>query len=509
MVINQNQGAFIQNKSIAHSILIFQDLIKNYGRKNTLARCAIKIDLSKAYNTVSWDFLEKWLNYLCFPSRFVNWIMLCIRSTSYNLVLNGRLQESFEGKKGLRQGDAMSPLLFVLVMEFLTRRLHKEAEKGTFKYHPQCKSLNLVNLSFADDLILFSKGTQTVVRHLKTTLDDFCNQLGLSVNLAKSQIFFGGVQPFERKKIAQEIGLEEGSGKTLKDVLMGSKWKEKQDSYCFLGQELLGASYPCPNIDFSSGSRKAISVFTLIVVIQRKLLLGYSAVLDLWLSNEDNPRVTLNNLALIDQNVKALIETDTLAWDVDLVHDMFNERDANLILSIFLSSSRLCDVWYWSWESSGHFSVKLVYKFLQLSKELGAQDDNSVFWNTLWKLCIPPKVKDLLWRAATNCLPTKSRLRSRHVPVDTICPVCKVTDETIYHCLVDCSFAKACWQQLATGVNLTAVGSLPTGLLRFYSRRMGRKRDWTRAQDSTFNPTAAFLTDVDDAETWAKPAETP
>ncbi|KAF4350788.1 hypothetical protein F8388_026498 [Cannabis sativa] len=147
------------------------------------------------------------------------------------------------------------------------------------------------------------------------------------------------------------------------------------------------------------------------------------------------------------------METDTLAWDVDLVHDMFNERDADLILSISLSSSRLCDVWYWSLECSGHFSVKSVYKFLQLSKELGAHDDNSVFWNTLWKLSVPLKVKDLLWRAATNCLPTKSRLHYKHVPIDTICLV---------DCLVDCSFAKARWQQLAAGVILTAVGEGPS-----------------------------------------------
>ncbi|XP_060969711.1 uncharacterized protein LOC115713599 [Cannabis sativa] len=213
------------------------------------------------------------------------------------------------------------------------------------------------------------------------------------------------------------------------------------------------------------------------------------------------------------------METHTLAWDVDLVHDMFNERDANLILSISLSSSRLCDVWYWSWESSSHFSVKSIYKFIELSRELGAQDDDSVFWNTLWKLSVPPKVKDLLWRAATNCLPTESRLRSKHVPIDTICPVCKVTDEIIYHCLVDCSFSKACWQQLAASVNLTAVGSFANWFATVLQQADKEKRRliamtsqallayWTQTLDSKFNPTDAFLTVVDGAETWAKPAE--
>ncbi|KAF4397288.1 hypothetical protein G4B88_009134 [Cannabis sativa] len=174
--------------------------------------------------------------------------------------------------------------------------------------------------------------------------------------------------------------------------------------------------------------------------------------------------------------------------------------------------------------------ASIVQYFLQVSKELGAQDDNSMFWNTLWKLSVPPKVKDLL------C--------SRHVPVDAICPVCKEIDETIYHSLVDCSFAKACWQRLDTSVNLTAVGSFTNWFASVLqqvdeeNRRLAamtywaiwRHRnelvwsekiptvesvvhlakalltDWTRAQDTTMISTAAFLTDVDGDEKWIKPA---
>uniref|UniRef100_A0A803QFQ7 Reverse transcriptase domain-containing protein n=1 Tax=Cannabis sativa TaxID=3483 RepID=A0A803QFQ7_CANSA len=158
-----SEGAFIKNRSIAHNILMFQDLFKNYGRKLISLRCAIKIDLSKAYDIVDWGFLEDLLEALNFPSKFVMWIMTCLKGTSYMLMMNGRLQGNFKGKKALRQGDPMSPLLFVLIMEYLTRRLRMETTKKTFRFHPLCKNLNSVSHFFADDLILFSKDTLSAI----------------------------------------------------------------------------------------------------------------------------------------------------------------------------------------------------------------------------------------------------------------------------------------------------------------------------------------------------------
>ncbi|XP_062109882.1 uncharacterized protein LOC133821750 [Humulus lupulus] len=128
-LISQNQGAFVRGRSLAHNILIFQDLIENYNRKNSSPRCALKIDLSKAYDTVDWCFLERLLIGFRFPIRFVQWVMVCLRGTSYVLMMNGRLQGGFKGVKGLRQGDPISPLLFVLIMEYLTRLLQLGAQQ--------------------------------------------------------------------------------------------------------------------------------------------------------------------------------------------------------------------------------------------------------------------------------------------------------------------------------------------------------------------------------------------
>ncbi|XP_062104139.1 uncharacterized protein LOC133815299 [Humulus lupulus] len=151
-----------------------QDLIKNYGRASTSPRCAIKIDLSKAYDTVYWRF-----------------------------------QGKFKGEKGLRQGDPMSPLLFVLIMQYLTRSLQLAVLNSTFRYHPMCKSLKLLNLCFADDLLLFCKGSHSTVSIIREVLEEFGAATRLSINSEKSHIFFGGVIVTERNQIAQEIQLSE------------------------------------------------------------------------------------------------------------------------------------------------------------------------------------------------------------------------------------------------------------------------------------------------------------
>lgn len=101
-IISDNQGAFIKGGSLAHNILIIQDLLRAYGRANISSRCMMKIDLSKAYDTISWRFVENLLNALCFSTKFVKWTMSCLSSAHYSLLINGRIQGEFEGRKGLR-----------------------------------------------------------------------------------------------------------------------------------------------------------------------------------------------------------------------------------------------------------------------------------------------------------------------------------------------------------------------------------------------------------------------
>ncbi|XP_062104358.1 uncharacterized protein LOC133815544 [Humulus lupulus] len=226
-LVSQNQGAFIKGRSFAHNVMILQDLLKNYKRKTVSPRCTIKIDISKAYDTVNWDFLEDLLKAYNLPEKFVRMVMICIRSTTYSITMNGRVQGSFKGEKGLRQGDPLSPLLFVFIMEYLTRRLQLAASQTLFRFHPLCKSLKLINLCFADDLILFSKGTRQSVLVIQEVLLEFSKTTGLHVNKDKSQVFFGGVNSYEKNAILNDLQLTEGvfPFQYLGVPLRPTKWK--------------------------------------------------------------------------------------------------------------------------------------------------------------------------------------------------------------------------------------------------------------------------------------------
>ncbi|MDV3140050.1 MAG: reverse transcriptase family protein, partial [Sweet potato little leaf phytoplasma] len=120
-LVQENQGAFVKDRSILHNILITQELIRLYGRRRVSPRCMMKIDLRKAYDTLEWNFIEEMLHHLKFPQLFVDWTMECIKTASYNIVINGVRGNRFQGTRGIRQGDPISPLLFVLAMEMLTR----------------------------------------------------------------------------------------------------------------------------------------------------------------------------------------------------------------------------------------------------------------------------------------------------------------------------------------------------------------------------------------------------
>ncbi|XP_074271392.1 uncharacterized protein LOC141595329 [Silene latifolia] len=159
-IVDCSQGGFIQGRNIVENVLICQDLVRLYRRKSASPRCLVKIDLRKAYDSVEWDFLHQMLLALKFPQKFIDLVMVCVTSTSYSLSLNGNTFGYFHGSRGLRQGDPLSPLLFTLCMEYLSRVLKVVGQQPDFHFHPLCGAIQLNHLLFADDLLLFSKGDE-------------------------------------------------------------------------------------------------------------------------------------------------------------------------------------------------------------------------------------------------------------------------------------------------------------------------------------------------------------
>ena len=124
---------------------------KTKSKKGTLA---FKIDLEKAYDRVDWGFLKQTLVSFGFPPPTVNLIMHCVTASSLSILWNGDRLNSFTPSRGLRQGDPISPYLFVLCMERLSCSINQQVDKGVWK--PVAVSRGgprISHLMFADDLL--------------------------------------------------------------------------------------------------------------------------------------------------------------------------------------------------------------------------------------------------------------------------------------------------------------------------------------------------------------------
>lgn len=209
-IISPNQGAFVQNRSIVSNILICQEIVRNYNRANSAARCLMKVDLRKAYDSVEHSFVESVLLGIGFPLVFVNRLMTCISTAQFSILVNGEPYGYFRGRKGLRQGDPVSPYVFVIVMEYLSRLLSRLDADNRFSYHLHCKEIKLKHLSFADDLMFFSKADEYSPMAMMKLFEEFSAASGLQINNEKSHVFIAGISSEAKSRIVKELGFKEG-----------------------------------------------------------------------------------------------------------------------------------------------------------------------------------------------------------------------------------------------------------------------------------------------------------
>lgn len=180
--------------------------MRQYGRKGVKPSCLMKIDLRKAYDIVDWFFLKEMLICLDFPTQFVDLIMECVSTPMFSLMLNRSMHGFFKSQRGSRQGDPISPLLFVICMEYLSRLLHKMSYMNQFQFHPRCKELKLTHLCFADDMLLCCKGDFPSTNLFLQAFKLFSTTSGLQANQQKSSIYCHGMANGDIQRIIDVSG---------------------------------------------------------------------------------------------------------------------------------------------------------------------------------------------------------------------------------------------------------------------------------------------------------------
>jgi len=184
-LVKPNQSAFIRTRLIHENFKAVQ-LTAKLLHQTKLPCALLKIDIAKAFDTVNWRFLLRLLLHIGFSRRWVNWISIMLSSASTKVILNGSPGRCIYHARGLRQGDPLSPLLFVLVMEVLNSLINLAVQKELMtRLHPKIDEMAYM---YADDVVVFSAPNQQDLILLRGILEIFAGASGLRTNMQKCRI---------------------------------------------------------------------------------------------------------------------------------------------------------------------------------------------------------------------------------------------------------------------------------------------------------------------------------
>ena len=144
---------------------------------------AIKLDLQKAYDRVNWGFIQAVLFKFSFDEGFIRWILACISTVSFEVLVNGVKSEQFKPTRGIRQGDPLSSYLFILGQEILSRILnHKFCSKKINGVKASIGGPAITHVMYANDIILFSKATRNDASNIAICVEKYCNWSRQNIN---------------------------------------------------------------------------------------------------------------------------------------------------------------------------------------------------------------------------------------------------------------------------------------------------------------------------------------
>ncbi|XP_058755938.1 uncharacterized protein LOC131629159 [Vicia villosa] len=451
-IVIHNQAAFVPGQQIHNHILLTYELLRGYSTKGGVPRCMIQLDLQKAYDMVDWGALELIMKELGLPNLFINWIMLTVKSVSYRFNLNGLYTSHIQEKRGIRQGDPLSPILFVFMMAYFHRLLHKMQKNPDFKHHHKCKELQLTNITFADDVLMFARADTQSVRMLLQVIQDFSCSTRMVVNPRKCKVYIGGADADTCLRIKDLTTFQEG---TLPFKYMGIPMSSKR----------LEIHQFCPLIDritsrITHWSSRLLSYAGKVQLVKNPLcglvvLLLVKKIPVAW-KDICKPR-KCGGLNIIDLKIWNNLAMLRLLWNISKKKDticvkwmncyylkgrdimQIEERSQYSWVFKAILRQRQVTAEVHNWSSMGQFRTKQVYK------QLRATEIQVSWYKMFCGNSARPRALLTLWLACHEKMATRSRLH-RFGFVDYVQFSFCLQEETQHHLFFECNETKVIWQ---------------------------------------------------------------
>ncbi|WOL20265.1 hypothetical protein Cni_G29069 [Canna indica] len=197
-IISPNQSAFIKGRLISDNILLAHEVMHHLKTKASQSSqgMTIKLDMSKAFDRIEWNYIQNIMKAMGFQTEFIDIIIQCISIVTYSIHPARCNFGYFQPQRGLRQGDHLSPFLFVVFMEGLNHLLQSQLDVNKLEGIKISRhSPSISSLFFDDDIILFCKADHNNVNIINSTLQQFSLLNGQQVNLGKSIAFISRNTP--------------------------------------------------------------------------------------------------------------------------------------------------------------------------------------------------------------------------------------------------------------------------------------------------------------------------
>ncbi|XP_033139405.1 uncharacterized protein LOC117131069 [Brassica rapa] len=514
-LISETQSAFVAGRQISDNVMIAQELFhalrtKPSGRNK---RMAIKTDMSKAYDRMEWSFIEAVLRKMGFSETWTSWVMRCITSVKYKVLMNGEPRGNIipevmkvVRKYGQASGQCInfdkSSLLFGKRINANTRQeikdalgIQNEGGMGTYLGIPEDISGSKCKLfAFLKDKLMhrvngwtgrwLSKGgkevlIKSILLALPTyVMSTFLLPLEICENLASAiaQFWWSSNPPkrgihwakWEKVCRSREEG---GIGFRLIHefnlaLLAKQLWRLVQFPDSLVARVLRGRYYrlssPLRVGPVSSPSYVWTSISAarklLLLGIRQKIHSGYEVKVweDPWIpSNPARPAAPIAPVMNPNMRVSDLIDQGLKDWDVGLLESYVHPEDIPLIRSLAISSTHRRDSFCWNFTRSGQYTVKSGYwvaqNLLKLTEEKEVLEPSITKLQAFaWKLKAPTKMCHLMWQLLTGHVAVTRNLVRRNMRCDNYCPRCGEAEETVTHAIFECPPARQVWSLSST-----------------------------------------------------------